>query len=856
MTQATTTVEDTGTMNADGQRQLESHEHAADVPPSLQPDAPNGGSPGILGRCRDSLAATRDAVQTLGLSAALWIMYVPHYVVLRMLGPRLGMTWVRVAANAHWLLTFVGAQRAARRSLETMHPYFQTHLSVSQILRRHLRLKHECFARVRVYSLHAAQGDQADFQWRCNPNCTAALPPPERSRGLIIVGYHFNFFQSFSAGLARFFPGVELVQLRYRSWRCVEKAASPIARLAMKKAIEADRRAGATVFYIDDMEALVQLYRLLRHAGVAAVTADGGAAGEFVDVPFFDGTFRAPSGWAKLAAATRSDVLLVCDRDIDGTARDGMFFNHVTCKDGSDEAAYAAVAASIRVLEQMIREEPWGWHPWQRLRVDTGADGVRRYSLKQYGFSEGQRLNGKPSAQGSSAEVAATKAVEGRFAGQGRAKKPPAGLPQRNRPCVAIVANSYPPYRVHLHRQLVDQVPEVELWSLATHSNSYRRWDELRPPESIRPLEFGGGEPTNVQPEVRHSLREWRKGGRIIHWLKQHDAAAVFVQGCGDMGRLRIIRWCQRRGIPCFLTGDFNIQSDDHRILKRWLKRRVYNRAVRWSYGIMPCGEHGLALLHRYGGRGKPEWRFPFVPDIELFEHTPAEAVQRIQDKYNLRPGRRRLVFSGRMMPAKRPDLAVAAFAAVAEQRPEWDLVMIGDGAMRAQVEASVPPRLRSRVVWTGFLDNGADVASLYAQCDVMVLPSQHEPWGVVVVEAVAAGLAIIASEKVGAAPELVHDGENGAIFPNGDLPALISAMLETTASEVIDIRKARSTKILREWLAACDPVHGFRAALNHCGVIRDHAAPDRQTPEGTSPEILDAMPGSCKRSTTFVETA
>src|SRR4029453_18980874 len=103
------------------------------------------------------------------------------------------------------------------------------------------------------------------------------------------------------------------------------------------------------------MEALVQLYRLLRQAGVVAVTADGGAAGEFVDVPFFDGLFRAPSGWAKLAAAAKSDVLLVCDREIDDTTRDGMFFNHVACKDQSDAAAYAAVAAAVRVLEEMIR---------------------------------------------------------------------------------------------------------------------------------------------------------------------------------------------------------------------------------------------------------------------------------------------------------------------------------------------------------------------------------------------------------------------------------------------------------------------------------------------------------------------
>ena len=76
----------------------------------------------------------------------------------------------------------------------------------------------------------------------------------------------------------------------------------------------------------------------------------------------------------------------------------------------SADAGLSGVPAadSIRVMERMILEEPWGWHPWQRLRVEVGADGVRRYSLKQYGFDEGQRLEGKPLAKPDRPAKAAT----------------------------------------------------------------------------------------------------------------------------------------------------------------------------------------------------------------------------------------------------------------------------------------------------------------------------------------------------------------------------------------------------------------------------------------------------------------
>jgi glycosyltransferase involved in cell wall biosynthesis/lauroyl/myristoyl acyltransferase len=792
-------------------------------------------TPGMMGRYREGVAATRDAVQTLGLSAALWILYVPHHVVLWSLGPRYGMAWVRLAANIHWLLTFVGAQRSARRALKSMQPYFENKLSVSQILRRHLLMKHECFARVRVYSQHATRNPAHGIRWQCHPECESALPNGERKAGLVIVGYHFNFYQTFAAGLADFFPGVKLVQLRYKTSRAVEKAASPIARLALKKAMEADRRAGATVFFLDDLEAIVQLYRMLREGGVAAVTADGGAAGDFVDVPFFDGTFRVPAGWAKLAAATRSEILLVCDKDLDRHTRSALFFDHVRCSQNNAQAAYQCVAESIQILEKMIREEPWGWHPWQRLRVEVQADGVRRYSLKQYGFDEGQRLDGKSAAP---ADVPAA-ARNGHLG----IKNSPLSGESPARPRVAVVANSFPPYRVHLHEQIVEQIPEVELWSLSTHGNSYQRWNGLKPPQAIRPVDFGRGEPTNEQPQMRFAIREWRKGGRIIRWLKEHAVDAVFVQGCGDMARIRIIRWCKQQGIPCYLTGDFNIRSDSHSPLKQWLKYRVYNRAVGWSYGLMPCGKHGLDLLHRYGGQGKPALMFPFAPNVDLFENPPADAVGQMRDKFKLDPNRRRIVFSGRMMWAKRPDLAIAAFAAIAEERPDWDLVMIGDGALRDSIEASVPAHLRERVVWTGFLNGTREIAGIYAQCDAMLLPSDHEPWGVVIVEAAAAGLAIVASDRVGAAPELVKEGVNGFTFPKGDLPALTAVLRQITNPDQIEAFKLQSLVVLHQWLAECDPVAAFRAALNQAGVIAPAGEQDAaEDTYGARPEVAAAM--------------
>jgi len=753
----------------------------------------------------------------LALSAAVWMLYVPHTCILRLLGPRLGMVWVRLSANVHWLLTFVGAQRSTRRALESMRPFFETDLPVSQLLRRHLLLKHECFARLRAYSFHGAASGQNDIKWRCHPSCLSAVPSGRRDRGLVIVGYHFNFYRLVNAALPQVAPGCDPVHLRYRSSQSVEKAASPIARLAMKKAAEADERSGVKVLYVDGKTAPIGLFRMLRNSGVVALTADGMVAADFIEVPFFDGVLRVPSGWARLAALSNSDLLILFDRRVDRHCHDFFFSNHVQCADASEKSVYAAVAESIRILEKMIRQEPWGWHPWQRLRVQIGEDGSRHYYLKQFGYNGGETRHRETMAT-PNCPITATLSID--------------GAASSKRPRVAILANSFPPYRIHLHERILAQVTEVELWSLSTHGNAYERWPDLKLPTAIHPVEFGHGEPTNQQTQLRYSLREWRKGGQIIRWLQEHEVGAVFCQGCGDVGRLRIIRWCRRHEVPCFLTGDFNIRGDNHRPTKRWIKRQVYQRAVGWSHGLMPCGKHGLALLHRYGGQQKPAFMFPFAPDVGLFENTPQTAIQRAQERFALDADRRRIVFSARMMAVKRPDLALAAFAAIAPQRPEWDLVMLGDGPLRPELERCVPPPLRDRVIWTGFLDDPADVAGLYALSDVLLLPSDHEPWGVVVVEAAAAGLAIVASDVVGASPELVHDGRNGAIFARGDLPALTDALLAVTAAERVDGAKRQSRLVFHEWLSECDPVAGFRAALRQCEL--PSALPAELTPEPT----------------------
>src|SRR5262249_22179763 len=161
--------------------------------------------------------------------------------------------------------------------------------------------------------------------------------------------------------------------------------------------------------------------------------------------------------------------------------------------------------------------------------------------------------------------------------------------------------------------------------------------------------------------------------------------------------------------------------------------------------------------FRKYGARDDRMFFFPYEPDYDLVRKLPAEKIQEVKRQFGLAEGRKRIIYSGRLAAVKRVDLLVDAFVAIVEQRPEWDLVIVGDGPLREQLKARVT-RQQSRIIWAGFLDDQATVSALYRVSDVLVLPSDYEPWALVINEAAAAGLAIVASNVVGAAAELVRD--------------------------------------------------------------------------------------------------
>ncbi len=134
--------------------------------------------------------------------------------------------------------------------------------------------------------------------------------------------------------------------------------------------------------------------------------------------------------------------------------------------------------------------------------------------------------------------------------------------------------------------------------------------------------------------------------------------------------------------------------------------------------------------------------------------------------------------YVGWLIPIKGVTYLVSAMAKVAEKYPKSLLVLVGKGDDKGEEEV----HLRKQVENLGLADKvhflgwRSDVDEIMGCFDIFVLPSLNEGMGRVLVEAMAAGLPIVAS-RVGGIPDLVKDGKNGLLVPPADAPALAKAI-------------------------------------------------------------------------------
>jgi glycosyltransferase involved in cell wall biosynthesis len=158
----------------------------------------------------------------------------------------------------------------------------------------------------------------------------------------------------------------------------------------------------------------------------------------------------------------------------------------------------------------------------------------------------------------------------------------------------------------------------------------------------------------------------------------------------------------------------------------------------------------------------------------------------------------------GRLTQQKGFDLLLQAFSKVAHKHPDWRLMIIGDGPMRAQLEALAQRlELSSRVTFTGLV---RDPNELLAKARLFVMASRFEGFPYAALEALASGLPVIYTDCHSGPREIIRTGVDGLLVPTGDITALASAMDQLISDASLRDRMAeRAPEVLERF--GLDPI-------------------------------------------------
>lgn len=276
-------------------------------------------------------------------------------------------------------------------------------------------------------------------------------------------------------------------------------------------------------------------------------------------------------------------------------------------------------------------------------------------------------------------------------------------------------------------------------------------------------------------------LRRLGRVSRLMMNILRGRYTVAHLAGWGHwVVRLAII-CCKVRGVPFSLESDTPLNRD-LRNWREWVKKRIYPVLLNWAAVVIPGGTRQANLFRHYG---VPEEKINvshMTVDTRRLRGLRTKSREELRTDAGIADDRVLMLFVGRLIGHKGIDFLLRAFQAVMTECNKLDLVVIGDGPLRGEVEefaVNHPGRLR-------FLgrQNQETVVAWMRSADFLVLPSDHEPWGLVVNEAMTCGLPVVISDACGCVDDLVANGRTGLVFPAGEMKLLAEAIKQLARDE------------------------------------------------------------------------
>jgi glycosyltransferase involved in cell wall biosynthesis len=262
----------------------------------------------------------------------------------------------------------------------------------------------------------------------------------------------------------------------------------------------------------------------------------------------------------------------------------------------------------------------------------------------------------------------------------------------------------------------------------------------------------------------------------VIGVLLKNRSSVVIVNGWTYSSTLLAIIFGRLFGKKIWLRAENPLNQELTKgsatlfLKKLILKHLLFRFVSKFLY----IGKENKAFFEYYGVKPQRLVYTPYAVDNELFRQQYLQLREdpiAVRTKLGLPADKKIILFSGKYIPKKRPMDLLQSFHLL--QNDSYALVMVGEGECRGEMEIFIREKQLRHVYLTGFVNQSA-IPAYYSVADVFVMCSGvGETWGLAVNEAMNFEKPVIVSETCGSSADLVKDGENGFLFPSGDIESL-----------------------------------------------------------------------------------
>ncbi len=293
---------------------------------------------------------------------------------------------------------------------------------------------------------------------------------------------------------------------------------------------------------------------------------------------------------------------------------------------------------------------------------------------------------------------------------------------------------------------------------------------------------------------------------RVGKALRESGIECLWVHGYAQVGLIRGLVEAKLSGLKILFRGEGNQQLQPANPVRRKAKAAVLRRLASNVDAFLAIGSLNREYYMSLGVDASRIFDVPYAVDNDYFQGAVSRASasrDALRAELGMTDARPAILFASKLQPRKRVMDLVEAYIRLSpdgKSEPPAYLVIVGDGEQRPQVEQRVKETGWSSIKLPGFKSQ-SELPRYYDLCDVFVLPSEREPWGLVINEVMNAGRAVVCTSQVGSAYDLVEHERNGYVYEAGNMEQLSGHLSKLAGSKELCVEMGkRSLDRVSRW--------------------------------------------------------